>query len=255
MLCGGVEWTVGESGWQSHSGRCLLLVWPFGNIHQAKILVPYTYAASTHIDAGKSVGIGLRASETREQAMKRAVTWVEEYEAHGAPGPDALYRDLFAHYPSLFRTRVDVIAHVFFVGGTGYEWLDGAVVGTLEYDPDVGGHTDRLADECRADINAILDDLPPDRAAEMRALLGDLAGPPPEPLPIGPMPDGGEPCAFHFRRGANVTCVPPDVRDDWLAAAYEAACALRDRSVDQVDRDAGAVLVAELTERFGGRVG
>jgi hypothetical protein len=121
----------------------------------------------------------------------------------------------------------------------------------MEYEP----HEERPSpiDELRDDIDGIIDDLPAERAAEMRSLFGDLLQRERE-LPIGPVEDVGQPYAFHFRESANVLRVPPDVRDDWLAAAYEAACLLRDRSVDQVDREAGASIIAELKERFGPRL-
>lgn len=110
---------------------------------------------------------------------------------------EQVFADCYKYYPDLFRTRVDVIDHLFFVVGNGYRWVDGVLV----------------------EIN-------PDPLARIEYQLdADDDG-------VRPLPDDGEPRCFYpvSRDYSAVYTVPDDVRPDWLALAYTAAIMLRDRS-------------------------
>jgi hypothetical protein len=185
--------------------------------------------------------------------MKRAVVWVAEYEARGAPGPVAVFERLFTHYPQLFRTRADALAQIFFTCGSGFDWLDGAIIACTEGEDEPHERPSPFG-SFREDVQAALDDMPPERAAALREQFGSILEPK-APLLIGPVEDDGARRTFHFRDGAsNVAIVPPDVRDDWLAVAYEAATVLRDRSSDPDGRHVGARVVTELQRRFRDRL-
>lgn len=66
--------------------------------------------------------------------------------------PDEVVRDGLWFYPSLFRTRGDVLHHVLCVIGSGYEWENGEVVsafpGYQDEDP-VRREIDGFQEECR----------------------------------------------------------------------------------------------------------
>lgn len=132
---------------------------------------------------------------------------------------DELLAHLFECYPTLFQTRLDVLNHLFVVLGCGYDWHDGALV-------------DRFGDD-RAE-----------RDEQDRH------------LPTGPMADDGSPVDFYPMYGlANLANVPNDAKPEWLALAYEAALALRDRSGGRhavANREWGERLVKELASRFPG---
>jgi hypothetical protein len=110
---------------------------------------------------------------------------------------EQVFADCYKYYPDLFRTRVNVIEHLFFVIGNGYRWVDG---GLVETNP-----------EPLARIEYQLD--------------ADDDG-------VRPLPDDGEPrCFYPVSRDYSAVCtVPDDVKPDWLVLAYAAAIMLRDRS-------------------------
>src|SRR5574342_947291 len=98
--------------------------WPFGQIHQCKICVKYPEAKR---DNGE-VGIGLSPSKTQKEAFDKGIAWCENYANNGPPSSEQVFKNCYEHYPTLFQTRLEVINHLFFVIGGGYEWLDGSIV-------------------------------------------------------------------------------------------------------------------------------
>lgn len=155
-------------------------------------------------------------------ALERGLQWATELQQSGPPSPDRVITDCFQHWPTLYRTRADVLNRLFFTIGNGYDWLRGGVVTTS---PD-----DHL-----------------DRAARPR----HRADPPP-----GPIPDDGGRRRFYpvSPDHSNIFAVPDDVTDAWLKVAYEAAVMLRDRSAAAANRAHGETVVAQLRARFGDRL-
>lgn len=45
---------------------------------------------------------------------------------------DRLVRELLFRFPPIFRTRWDVLRHLFLVIGNGYEWVDGQLVAVVD---------------------------------------------------------------------------------------------------------------------------
>jgi len=126
MKAYGHTWTRDENDptcWHAlahHRFHCL--TWPFGPIHKTKILVEYPYTWREHSVMGsdiKAIGIGLQAAKSRAEAMRSMLKWIDQYRDKGGPGPEETITRAFEEYPSLFKTRADVLDHLFFSCGTG----------------------------------------------------------------------------------------------------------------------------------------
>ena len=191
------------------------MTWPFGGIHQCKVFVHYRnpYAPLER----ERVGVRLPPGRTRAEAMQRGLDWVAVYK--GPDSPDDLFAKLYLRWKGLYRTRVDVLSHLFFTNGNGYSWLEGAIVPTYEDDsprervrtvaPE--GSPEYLSDEYFK--------LPSD---QQRLIAGAFYDAKDDALPVGPVADDGEPRNFYPVCGyALIACIPDDVRPDWLAVAYE----------------------------------
>jgi hypothetical protein len=197
--------------------RFEVVTWPFGSIHQSKVFV------TTPGSKSERVGVCLPPGKTRKEAMQRGLDWVAAYKAPDSP--DELFPKLFRQWRTIYRTRVDIIDHLFFVIGNGYSWLDGAIVPTSDYpeEPSVPAppdgspevYSDAFFDLSRSEQRVI---------QEYHYYLREQA------TPIGPLPDDGAPRNFypvcHYSAILNI---PANVRPEWLLVAYEAALLLRDR--------------------------
>lgn len=265
----GVDWKRDGEGWRGRvHGRFEVHTWPFGSIHQCKVMVDYPRPGLEGFD--QRVGVCLRPGKTRDESMRHGLAWVDRYRVEGPPSADAVVTAAFANWKTLFRTRVDLIDHLFFKGGNGYDWLDGAL-----YELSAEDHQDyieatrvspeelarRRAEhaELNASLARIRDRLvasAPDPIARESILetfrpIGDHVLEEAD-LPVGPVPDAGKPRAFGWISPdfARIGRVPHDVRPEWFELAYEAAVVLRDRSAEPENRALGRELVADLERRF-----
>lgn len=161
------------------------------------------------------VAISLYRTDTLAEAQRKAIAWADAYKPATVEGT---MRDSFERWPTLFTTRVEVIDHLLFVIGNGYEWLDGAL----------------LCEEPEAHLSPAQTFSP-----EIEALLAEADV---EPLPRAPLE------YYPVCSSSHISRVPDDVRPDWLALAREAAALL---AADAKQHATGAKLVAELNRRFG----
>lgn len=261
----GVEWKGGGCEWYGARGRYHLHVWPFGQIYQCKVIVQYAYSSERFYlgaidDDSPAVGICLSASETRDKAMKLGLKWIEEYEATGPATPERLFQSCYENWKTLYQTRPDVIDHVFYTIGNGYDWLDGAIVNTGPYD-----HIEAADSDLEDKMDGIAADW-----EELRKKHPDLPELPwkkREHYKVGPHPDDHAPRSFYpaSERYSNLTLIPEDVTNDWLEVCYEAALMLRDRSDVEAPNDEdrarqignkvlGERLVTRIENKFGRRL-
>jgi hypothetical protein len=237
----GCIWQHDGEGWSTDvNERVSATTWKFGSIHQCKVFIKYPQMrASAH--NGKSVGIGLQCQPTMRSAMKHGVEWAQNYIENDPKSVEQVFADCFAHWPTIYGTRVSVIEHLFFVIGNGYEWLDGAIVST--------GPEDYIEAQQRREYrknnpdpemikrNKLFQDLldKPDTSEEVKKICRDALGLLNEDdiaeREGRPVPDDGELIVFYpVCNYSEIMRVPDDVRPDWLALSYEAAILLRDRS-------------------------
>lgn len=281
----GVKWKRGDDeGWVAQvTDRIQVLTWPFGYPkprHQCKIFINYPMSKSPH---DQVVGFCLETRPTRDEAMKAGVEYARKIIKDGVPGPEETFKARYENWPTLYRNRLDIINHLFFVIGGGDDWLNGGIINTspeshLKY---LSERTDPVK---IAEGNA--------RNERSRQTLEKYRGTPEAEMPwyksiemmvdregdgsVGPLPDNGKPRDFYpISEGySNICLVPDDVRDDWLAVAYEAAVLLRDRSCGErqcdvrkgwesqesldkrvaIQRAHGIRLIQEFRTRFPDRV-
>lgn len=195
--------------------------WQFGDIHQSKVFVLYSNPRDS-FHQGR-IGVCLAPGKTRKEAMQRGLDWVAAYKAPDSP--DELFSKLFRRWKTIYRTRLDILNQLFFVIGNGYAWVDGAVVPTSEdYEerpvavPPPG--SPRFGSPAYYKLPF----------PQQRVIADAYFDAKEAALPIGPLPDDGQPRNFYpVCHYSEILCIPDDVRPDWLAVAYEAAVALRDR--------------------------
>lgn len=250
MKYAGYEWVLTDHHDQSHRAqvgeRFQALTWRFGEIHQAKVFIEYEHASSfiNEVHGHKLVDMRLEPGWTQEEAMQRCLDWIADFEAHGPPSPETEMARCFEEYPSLYKTRLDVLRQWWFAdGGDGYEWLDGAILNCIKEDVHERGQSyleEKLAE---------LEDL---RRQMWEALPEDARGDHPElrpedPEPVErPLPDDGGPRDLQLRPRSRILRIPPDVRADWKASAIEAATQLATRATDPDTRHAGDTILREL---------
>lgn len=159
---------------------------------------------------------------------------------------DATLARMFREYPSLFRTRLDALDQLFVVNGNGLVWRSGALVDRFREDPHPRSTPEfqREFAAAKARITAIEPD--PSKQFDAvsrlndRALMKWMHEIERAALPVGPLPDDGQRHRFYpLCQYAKINTVPANARPDWLAAAYETACALRDRN--KTDKATGNV--------------
>ena len=214
--------------------RFEVTTWKFGRIHQSKVFV--RYPSSRDPMDRTSIGVCLAPGKTRNEAMQRGLDWVAAYKAPASP--DELFPKLFRRWRTIYRTRADIIDHLFFVIGNGYSWMDGAIVPTSDEDENDGEGA------CGDGLGRPVAVHPPGSPEymsdaylrlpreEQRAIDDAYFYAREAALPIGPLPDDGAPRSFYpVCQYSAILCIPDDVRPDWLAVAYEAAVMLRDRQI------------------------
>lgn len=167
-----------------------------------------------HVEVG-AAWISLYRTDTLGEAKRKAIAWADTY----APATvEDTMRDCLEHWPTLYRTRADVIDGLLFVIGNGYEWLDGAL----------------QCEEPEAHLRP-----KPTYSPEVEALLAEADADTTERMPHELYP---------VSESSRISRVPDDVRPDWLALCREAAALL---AADAKQHATGAKLVAELNRRFG----
>lgn len=231
LRAAGRVWNDNGDGYETLiDGRFTATVWPFGNGWQCKVLVD---------GSGKRgrVGICLAMQPDRTRAMRHALAWIKRYQWRTPQTPEALYATSLRRWPTLYVDRVQVIEHVWYVIGNGYDWLDGAIVDTSPEDYLEASRMERRHRKDDRAIEALL--------REMKIEPSRLRGPPPKPDAEG---------RFHFYPAAEnyslVACVPADARPEWIRAAVEAADILRRLSDDESNRALGERVHNELLRRL-----
>lgn len=153
--------------------------------------------------------------------------------------PATVYRRMFERYPTLFRTRLDAIDHLWCVLGNGYHWVDG---GLVQVPPDRRRRRPTYR-EVLAESRALTRE--PIVLDALRKVLRRECR-----LPIGPVSDRARPHRFYeLSAWSTLRTVPRDVRPEWLAAAIEAADAVATRAADTAQRAEGARIAAALRRR------
>lgn len=229
-------------GWTTNlNERIRLTTWQFGSIHQCVLNISYN---------DDDVHIGLEPNKTVQEAMAHLVQFgINLIEKGFSQSVEQVFQDCYAHWPSLYRTRLDIINHIFFTIGNGYEWLDGSIIcagpedhiGARERDEYRRKNPDQSTLKSIALFKAIVED--PESSEETKKIAErglSLYDNETETDFTRPLPDDGQPRAFYpVCDSSNICNVPNDVKPDWLALAYEAVILLRDRSgiSDEVRRN------------------
>lgn len=252
--------------------RFIATTWKFGSIHQAKVFIDYNFLIKgerkyspfiNHSD----VGICLRPGKSMHEAMQICLDWISNYQQNGPSSPETILNKIWEHWTSFPKhNKPAVLDQLFFVGGGGYTWLDGALV---EENPD-----DYLIIKNREQEDpSLFKALEACKRAD--ELIKEIA------IRNGEVPEDDMDTAkekwwscelYHFYRindYSNISNIPDDIKPEWLDLAYEAATLLRDKSglpsyqskwyknspqseEDQkYNRQRGAEIVKELEERFG----
>lgn len=218
--------------------RFQLVTWPFGKWHQIKVFVRYEHKQDPFRPGNKHVGIGLEIAKTLEEAQKRGVAWVENYQKNGPPGPEAIIQESLTNYPDLYESNRDkVLDHLFMTSGNGFEWLDGALVDCDQSPPEDFSHHRNAIRELEESAQRVRDLL----TEAGRDIPEEFQPEPPEPPP---------PPAYHLSSFGALNYVPPDVTREWLQAALEAALLLVNYPEGPEDRQKGQELVEALQGRL-----
>jgi len=247
------------------------MTWEFGSIHQCKVFIKYTHKIDgkeyTAPGFEDQVGIGLTPGKTRDEAMIRAIDWIETFKRKGILSSNKLFKKCQKNYPELFPNRNSILEHLFFVIGNGYDWLDGCLI---ELNP--SDHLEFKAATKELNEFQEIIDRAKNSGREARRLLG-LPEAEEEEDTLKSYRDKvwkGDKLPFYpvSKNYSNICCVPDDVQTHWLKIAYEAAILLRDKSGvpditskhNEYDKDdvkrqeenqkIGADIVAELERRF-----
>lgn len=212
--------------------RYTCMTWKFGNIWQCRIDIPCDPAPNSDVlRTSLGIRIGLEPTESYYKSMKKAVEWVETYIKNGPKSWKELSNDCYEHWPTIYRTELDIIEHVFFCGGNGYGWLDGHIIAEHPEDHFV----DQERHESPDSISRIVLDLAEklgshSTSKELQKLIDEYK----EEERIRkdkeyrksqiPQPDP-ETYKFseHFWEGsANIFCIPDNVADDYLLICKKA---------------------------------
>lgn len=266
-----------REGWETRiSDRIVVRVAKFGafkTVYTSQVLVDYPLSRDPFED--KVVGISPEDNPTMYGAMKQALHLAKRIASQPLPGPEEFFKDAFEHWPTLCRTRLDVIEHTFFTSGNGLAWLDGCIV---DENPEAYIQARKMdliqAQEASVRYQKLLELTEGKSTPELENLhqMIQRLMQAYEVPPIGPLPDKGEPRDFHrINKFSKIWCIPDDIRDDWLAVCYEAAKVLRDRTAvtspqwqddssekmtlrEQAQRAWGVRIIEELQKRFPGRI-
>lgn len=182
---------------------------------------------------------------SRENTKRRNATLCRlggEYIHNGLPSVEQVFKYCYTHFPSIYKTRVDVLSSIFLSGGNGYNWLDGCIINgspeshicVARRKAETQNDPDRIAanilfqelidmpgvdEKLKQSIQRMLDRNKPDDRAR-------------------PLPDDGKLRVFRLSKHySNIMNVPVNVNSEWLALTYEAAILLRDRSGIEPDSD------------------
>lgn len=242
----GTEWTRDGDGWSGTviaAPRFHPRTWRFGGIWQCVVEIDDPACREP-----RGVHVCLQHRSTMPAAMAHCVEWVRAYQVSGPSSVEETLHQAFDRWPSLYRTRMDVADHILCTIGNGFSWLDGAALNTGPED-----HLDRRLEVISPALAALFAALP-DIAAEHEASARRRAEE--EALPRPFVDDGGPRAFCPISDYSLISTVPDDVRPDWLAFAYETACAVRDRHDDAapygptINRRLAAEIAAKLIDRL-----
>lgn len=128
---------------------------------------------------------------------------------------EKLITKLFKDWKTLFRTRADVLDHLFFTIGNGYRWKNGILKGS-----------DRRYDQLPLNDKEIN-------------------------LSVGPEPDDGSLRDFYpISEYSKICNIPTDVQSDWLILALEAIELYKNRHIDSFERDRGEIIYNAIITKF-----
>ncbi len=252
--CGRVWYPWNDGVATMVNDRFKVVTWQFGSIHQSKVFVIYP-GSKDPMDRDR-IGVCLAPGRTRNEAMQRGLDWAAAYKAPDSP--DELFPKLFQQWRTIYRTRVDILDHLFFVIGNGYLWLDGAIVCTSD---DSEGERPKVAPPPGSPEYLSLEFFKLS-SKEQRVITAAYYDAAENAMPIGPLPDDGAPRNFYpVCQYSDILTIPDDVRPDWLLVAYEAALMLRDRQTTTPERpedasrclkniEYGTRVVAELEAKY-----
>lgn len=246
----GHTWLPYKTGWATQiEQRYSILVSPAGPSFVVRIAVDYAHAP------GNAVGIMMPGRRTEREAMQAGIDWVDRHISAGSPDAEEVLKNCYIKWKTIFRTRLDVLDHLFCTIGNGYDWLDGSLVETtIEDQSDI---EDWRTTASEGLLKNYLEALPELRE-QLQASFDEIRLEEKE-LPVGPMPDDGRPYHFYpVSEFSSLLMIPPDVMPDWLLLAYEVSVALRDRSAEKAgeedrvarNRQAGTRIARELKDRY-----
>jgi hypothetical protein len=231
----GYKWDLWDDVYSAQiNDRSYVSVWKFDNIYQCKVFINYPIANTR-------VGICLSPKDTQLSAMDSGIVYAKEFAIAKLITVEETFYNCFKYWDSIFKTRLDVIDHLFFVIGNGYEWLDGALINTSPED-----YLSSKEDE---------------RLLSLLETLGQKKD------KTRPLPDDGLSVSFYpvSKYCSNICKIPDDIKPDWLVLCKEAAVILRDRSggiykndkaviQQENNRSIGAEIVKELDKRFPNKI-
>ena len=257
-----------EDAWYVQIGRCRVMTWKFGEIHQCVVDIQNPGAK-----IGDETRIGFAYTGSADSSLEKGIVWAEEFEKGKISSVEGVFADCFDHWPTLYQTRTDVINHLFFTIGGGYDWINGGIINTGPEDHlESRARDERRKEQSKKRLTAI-EALDGEDNTKLREKLTRLLVREEDPAK-GPHPEDDGPRAFYpaCEAYSNICRVPDDVQDDWLKLSYEAALMLRDRSKaipederapptqDEINRQIenvklGTKVVKDLEKRFGKRLG
>lgn len=253
----------GETYFADFDYRIRMLTWPFGEIHQCKLLVRYNHAKVSYEGIGPAVGLGLEAQKSQRRAMRYLAQWASEVANRQPLTVRQFIRTQRRKWPRMFATEELLIQHVFMTIGNGYDWLDGEIVpnsfDSVETEASIKTKFEKNLElklgEADKEINRTLRLL-------KKAGAGDLVTGIQERHKRQADERKAEDAARKKWRGPYhrvwpewclISEVPDDVLPDWLDWAYKAARLLRDDDAPgalKVNNTTGRQIIARLEHRF-----
>lgn len=210
----GHTWNLKNGSWYTViDGRSHAVTWEFGSIYQSKVIVEYEHSNSNFTVCERGVGVCLAPGKTRDEAMERAVSWIESYRVKGPRTPGEVIDRMFWEYPDLFDSRSDALAQLFFTCGGGYGWLDGAIIPLNE--EIVKGETIKSQVEWLQEkidmftpLGSMFDDVVNDLEKEKQEELERIRA--------------RAERTFSVSSSSNISRIPPNIRPDWRITTIEA---------------------------------
>lgn len=260
----GHVWKYSEGYSTYYDDKMCLVTWQFGDIHQCKIIAQYDGAKREHTAfKDPSVGFCLEPEATVRDAMDKLVRWARRIRNKEWLGPKELEEETTKIYSDIFPNHLAWVDHVFFVIGNGYEWFNGCIISSNIEDLEEGSFAWELYQKEEKERRERWAEEERQWGERMRELCEKIGEDYEQyKLNVYSKPKDPEekklyPVAENY---SLVMCVPDDVRDDWLLAAYEAAQILASTPPEGHCQDPehnikmGKKALADLEARFGDRL-